>query len=155
MALSHRFLVIAALLTLPACAGRNVPAGPPAPASPEEAVTAFLSAVNGADLQRMAVLWGTERGPSTVTVRDPRQREQRLVVMQRLLQHDSARFVPAPSPSVPPPGRQFLSVELTRGPRRAVVPFTVVGQRAGGWLVENVGLEAAMALSGPRRPAAP
>ena len=155
MALSHRFLVIAALLTLPACAGRGVPAGPPAPASPEEAATAFLAAVNSADLERMAALWGTDRGPSTVTVRDPRQREQRLVVMQRLLQHDSSRFVPAPSPSVPPPGRQFLSVELTRGARRAVVPFTLVGQRAGGWLVENVGLEEAMPLSSPRRPTTP
>lgn len=107
------------------------------------------------DLERMAALWGTDRGPSTVVIRDARQREQRLVVMQRLLQHDGFRLVPAALPGTPPSGRRFVSAELTRGDRRAVVPFTVVAQRAGGWLVEAIGLDAAMPLSGPRRSATP
>jgi hypothetical protein len=154
VALSTRSLAIVALLSLPACATRSGPPAAPAPASPEAAVTAFLSAVDSASLPSMAALWGTDRGPSTAVIRDARQREQRLVVMQRLLQHDAFRFVPASTPAVTPRGRRQLQVELTRGDRRAVVPFTVVGQRAGGWLVESIGLEAAMPLSA-RRPGTP
>jgi hypothetical protein len=127
----------------------------PAPASPEAAVVAFLAAVDTVSLEGMAALWGTEHGPSTVVLRNTRQREQRLVVMQRLLQHDTFRIVPAATPAVAQAGRRFVSVEMTRGGRSVVVPFTVVGQRAGGWLVEAVGLDAAMPLSGPRRSGTP
>ena len=155
MTLSRRILAISVLIPLSACAGRGGPVIAPAPASPEAAVVAFLAAVDTVSLERMAALWGTERGPSTVVVRDAHQREQRLVIMQRLLQHDAFRIVPAATPGMAPRGRQFVSVELTRGDRRAVVPFTVVGQRAGGWLVEAIGLDAAMPLSGPRRSGTP
>jgi len=147
---SRRILAIAALVSLTACSGRAAPAGVPAPASPEAAVAAFLAAVDSNDIGRMAALWGTDRGPSTVVVRNTLERERRLVVMQRLLIHDAFRFVPLTGPTTAPPGRRLLNVELTRDDRRAAVPFTAVAQRAGGWLVEAIGLDSAMTLANPR-----
>jgi len=153
---SHRFLAIAAFLTLSACRGQAVRVSEPAPAAPEAAVTAFLAAVNNNDVDRMALLWGTDRGPSRVVIRDTQERERRLVVMQRVLLHDAFQFLATPSDQVAPaPGRRILTVELTRGDRRVTVPFTVVGQRAGGWIVEDIGLEAAMPLGNPRRSSNP
>jgi hypothetical protein len=106
-------------------------------------------------LDRMAALWGTDRGPSTVVIRNATEREQRLVIMQQVLQHDAYRFVPAPAAPNPRPGRRMLYVELRRGDSRATVPFTLVAQRDGGWLVENVGLEAVMPSATPRRQTPP
>lgn len=153
---SHRFLAVAAILTQSACSGQGVRVSEPAPAAPEAAVTAFLAAVNSNDVARMAQLWGTDRGPSRVVIRNTQERERRLVVMQRVLLHDAFQFLATPSDQVAPaPGRRILTVELTRGDRRVTVPFTVVGQRAGGWIVEDIGLEAAMSLENPRRSQSP
>jgi hypothetical protein len=153
---SHRFLAIAAILTQSACSGQGVRVSEPAPAAPEAAVTAFLAAVNSNDVARMAQLWGTDRGPSPVVIRNTRERERRLAVMQQVLWHDAFRFVAAPSDQIAPaPGRRILTVELTRGERRVSVPFTVVGRRAGGWIVEDIGLEAAMPLGNLRRASNP
>ena len=156
MAPSHRFLAIVALASLSAChAGGTSPAVEPAPAAPEAAVQAFLTAVDSNALDRMAALWGTDRGPSTVVIRDSQERERRLAIMQRLLQHDAFRFVPGSAGPALRPGRRVLYVELRRGERSATVPFTVVGQRSGGWLVEDIGLEAVMPLANPRTGTSP
>ena len=149
---SHRFLALAALITMSACRGTGNTVVQPAPAAPEAAVVAFLSAVDSNDIALMAQLWGTERGPSTAVVRNAEERERRLVVIQRVLEHNAFRFVPAPHALLVAPGRRVLWVELSRGDRRATVPFTVVGERSGGWLVEDIGLEAVMSQPGPRRP---
>lgn len=156
MAPSHRFLAIVALASLSAChAGGSSPAVEPAPAAPETAVQAFLAAVDSNALDRMAALWGTDRGPSTVVIRNAQERERRLIIMQRLLQHDAFHIVPGLAGPTPRPGRRVLNVELRRGDRRATVPFTVVGQRGGGWLVEDIGLEAVMPLANPRTGTSP
>ena len=97
---SHRFLAIAAILTQSACSGQGVRVSEPAPAAPEAAVTAFLAAVNSNDVARMAQLWGTDRGPSPVVIRNTQERERRLVVMQRVLLHDAFQFLAAPSDQV-------------------------------------------------------
>jgi hypothetical protein len=152
---SHRFFAFVALASLSACHVGARPAVEPAPAAPEAAVQAFLAAVDSNVIDRMAALWGTDRGPSTVVVRNATEREQRLVIMREVLQHDSYRFVPAPSAPNPRPGRHMLYVELRRGDSRATVPFTLVAQRDGGWLVENVGLDAVMPTASPRRPTPP
>jgi hypothetical protein len=150
---SHRILAIAALALAPAChSGATPEMAAPAPAAPEAAVQAFLAAVDSNALDRMAALWGTDRGPSTVVIRNNQEREQRLVIMQRLLQHDTFRFVPDPGSVRPRPGRRMLFVELRRGDSRATVPFTLVGQRRGGWLVEDIGLDALMPSTGQRPP---
>jgi hypothetical protein len=153
--LSPRILAFAALAALSACHSGARPAVTPAPAAPEAAVHAFLTAVDSNAIDRMAALWGTDRGPSTVVIRNATEREQRLVIMQQLLQHESYRFVAAPAAPNPRPGRHMLYVELRRGESRATVPFTLVAQRDGGWLVENIGLEAVMPSATPRRPTPP
>jgi hypothetical protein len=153
---SQRILAILALASLSACtAGGPTPAAEPAPAAPEAAIQAFLAAVDSNALDRMAALWGTERGPSTVVIRNAQERERRLAIMQRLLLHDSFQFVTGSAGPTPLPGHRVLFVELRRGDRRATVPFTVVGQRSGGWLVADIGLEAVMPLANPRTGTSP
>ena len=147
MAPSHRILAVVALALLPACHPGFDPGAAPAPAAPEAAVQAFLAAVDSNSIDRMAALWGTERGPSTVVIRDREERQRRLVIMQRLLQHEAFEVVSGPAALDLPPGQRKVYVELRRGGRRATVPFTVVAQRAGGWLVLNVGLDAVMPSS--------
>ena len=152
---SQRILAFAALATVSACHAGARPDAVPAPAAPEAAVQAFLTAVDSNAVDRMAALWGTDRGPSTVVIRNAQEREQRLVIMQRLLQHDAYRIVPDPGSPRPKPGRHMLFVELQRGGTRTVVPFTLVGQRSGGWLVEDIGLDVLMPTATPRRPGTP
>jgi hypothetical protein len=142
--------VLVALATLSACHAGARPEAAPAPAAPEEAVQAFLAAVDSNAIDRMAALWGDANGPPTDR-RILREREQRLTIVQRLLQHDGFQFVPAPSATAPRDGRRVVWVELRNGPARATVPFTVVGQRRGGWLVEDIGLEPLMPTGTPRR----
>jgi hypothetical protein len=125
----------------------------PAPATPEATVTAFLAAVDSNAFDRMAALFGTNRGP--VVFPNTRERELRIGTIHRMLRHDAFRFVPASGPETARQGRRVLHVELTRGDRRATVPFTTVEQRAGGWLVENIDLEAAMPIANPRRQTPP
>ena len=154
MAPSRRFLAVTALVSCAACRAAPVIVVAPAPATPEATVTAFLAAVDSNATDRMAALWGTDRGPSTVVVPND-ERDRRIAIMRRMLQHDAFRFVPAQGAVTVREGRRVLHVELTRGDRRATVPFTVVALRSGGWLVEDIGLEAAMPIANPRRQTPP
>lgn len=141
---SHRNLVILMLGAVAACGGRTPATLSPAPDAPEATVEQFLAAVREADLGRMAELWGDERGPSIVSSRgSPRARQQRLTIMQRVLQNDEHRVVRTETPASRPNWR-VLHVELVREGRRFVVPFTLVIARTGGWLIQNVGIEAAI-----------
>ena len=147
--------MLVALATLSACHAGARPDGAPAPAAPEAAVQAFLAAVDSNAIDQMAALWGDANGPPTDR-RILREREQRLTIIQSLLRHDGFQFVPAPpSAPAPPAGRRMVWVELRNGATRATVPFTVVGQRRGGWLVEDIGLEALMPSGTPRRTTTP
>ena len=147
--------MLVALAMLSACHSGARPGAAPAPAAPEAAVQAFLTAVDSNAIEQMAALWGDANGPPTDR-RILREREQRLTIVQRLLVHDAFQFVPAPAGSAAPrAGRRFVWVELRNGGTRATVPFTVVGQRRGGWLVEDIGLEALMPSGTPRRTTTP
>jgi hypothetical protein len=152
---SLRFFAITALVSFAACRAAPVIVVAPAPATPEATVTAFLSAVDSNAADRMAALWGTDRGPSTVVIPNAQERDRRVAIMRRLLRHDAFRFVPAAVAVTVPAGRRMLYVELTRGDRRATVPFILVSLRSGGWLVEDIGLEAAMPIANPRRQSPP
>lgn len=147
---SPRNLVILTCGVVAACGGRPVVTVTPAPSAPETAVEQFLAAVRAGDFARMGELWGTERGPSTVwSPNPPDVRRRQLTIMQRLLRNDEYRIVGSEvSPTAP--NRRTLSVELVRGTRRSVVPFTVVATRAGGWLIAEIGLDAAFPRANPR-----
>jgi len=128
-----RFPAVCALAALAACGGRQVAVGP-APASPEATVGQFLAAVNANDHDRMAALWGDERGPSTVNMANGARRDSVMTILQHLLVSDSARVVgtePAPGNGA----RRVLRMELFHAEKRVTVPFTLAPQRAGGWLV--------------------
>lgn len=143
MTFARRNLVILTFGTVVACGGRPPVVVAPAPAAPEATVEQFLVAVRDADLGRMAELWGDQRGPSTLNV-PQQQRVQRLTIMQRVLQNDEHRVVGTQTPQSQP-NRRILQVEMTRDGRRFVVPFTLVIARTGGWLINDIGYEAAIA----------
>ncbi len=151
MAPSLRFPVLVALVSLSACHSGARPAPVAVPAAPEAAVQAFLAAVDSNSIERMAALWGDANGPPTDR-RILREREQRLQIIQRLLQHDAFQIVPAPAGApAARAGQRQVWVELRTGATRATVPFTAVEQRHGGWLVYDIGLEALMPAATPRR----
>ncbi len=131
----------AMLLLGAAACGRPQVAGPPPPASPDATVGQFLAAVNADDLRRMAQLFGDEKGPVAVTMRDPQTREQRMAILQRLLQNDSVRVLG--TESVPgEPRKRLLRLSLFHGDRVYPVPFTVYEEVSGGWLVQKIGIDA-------------
>ncbi len=144
---AHGPAIVLAATVLAACGGSRPTPQNPAPAAPEQTVAQFLAAANAADLERMASLWGDRRGPSNLTnTIPPDQRQTRLTIMQRLLASDEHRVL---RESNEPTGARLLQVELVRGTRRFTVPFTLVPARTGGWLINAIGLDAAMP---PTRP---
>ncbi len=143
----HRHLVILAVASAVACGGPHANVAP-SPATPDQTIEQFLTAVNASDLDQMAMLWGTQRGPEGVTHSRPdAERIQRLTIMQRMLRSDSHMITATDATD---PSRRVVSVAMTTGTRRFVVPFTVVPTRAGGWLIQEIGLDAAMPSSGTR-----
>ena len=128
---------------LAACGSRQAVVAP-APASPEATVGQFLAAVNANDHDRMAALFGDERGPSTVTwAKQAARRDSVLTIMQHLLVADSSRVVgtdAAPDKST----WRVLRMVLIQGDKRVTVPFTLAPQAAGGWLVARIDLEPLM-----------
>ena len=146
MTIPHRLLITAGVLGLLACGGH--PNVAPAPATPEATIEAFLDAVNASDLERMAGLWGDERGPSTISKKlSDEERRQIMTIMQRLLRSESRRLASSNNTT---PARPVRTYELTQGSRTFQVPFTCATSRYGGWLVADIGLDAAMPAAGPR-----
>jgi hypothetical protein len=145
MTIPHRLFIIAGTLGLLACGHPTVA---PSPATPEATIEAFLDAVNAVDLDRMAALWGDERGPSDVSRKlSVEERRQIMTIMQRLLRADSHRMVSSNNTS---PTRPVRTYEMAQGTRTFQVPFTCAASRYGGWLVADIGLDAAMPAAGPR-----
>lgn len=138
---SHRHIALALGILLTACHGQQ-PVVPPAPESLHPPVEEFLSAANANDLVRMNAVWGDEHGPMH---RGPETaRTQRLTIMQRLLHGDSHEVV---ATDVSDPRRPKVSVAIMQGTRRFVVPFTLV-RSDRGWMIVEIGLDAAMPASG-------
>lgn len=110
----------------------------------------FFAAVATNDIQRMGELWGDRRGPSVTYMRDE-ERTRRLVIMRRALTADEHRIVGSEVAPEAGAGR-VLTVELVRGSNRAMVPFTLIELGTGGWLIKEIGLEAAFPRTSPRSP---
>jgi hypothetical protein len=121
----------------------------PAPVSPEATVGQFLAAVNANDHAGMASLFGDERGPSTVTIKNAAQRDSVITILQRVLVTDSAHVLG--SELVPgKPGRRLVRADLFVGDRMVAVPFTLAPQRRGGWLVALIDILPLMPSANPR-----
>ena len=144
MPFSKRFLLILALGAAASCGGRH-PDTAPSPSAPQATVDGFLAAVNANDLDAMALLWGDEDGPSSVTHK-VRGMPQRLTIMQRVLRSDGHEVV---ATDVADPQHPKLSVQLARGDRRVTLTFVMARSRYGGWLLREIpNFEAAMPAAG-------
>ena len=117
----------------------EVPAGrSPGPAL---AVERFLQAANANELETMMELFGTSN--RTIEQLDGRSMaERRMHLLSSLLRHDD--FAIRGQRSVP--GRLYdaatVDVDLQKGARTLRVPFTVVRRSGGGWIIEQVDVEA-------------
>ena len=102
------------------------------------AVEGFMSAVKGQDLQRMSVLWGTEKG----LAREQMSRadlEKRLVVMQCTMTHDSWTFTGKPT-LLRSSYEQDFEIELRQKNFKAQTTVTTVKGAGERWYVKNVDL---------------
>jgi len=131
-----------------ACGGGG--AAPVHPANTASAaVQAFMRAVADSNLDAMATLWGTAKGPAART-RQPSDYERRIVIMQSYLSHDDLRIVSdAPDGSE---ARHAVQVELRRQACTWTVPFTVIQLPDGSWIVNQIDLTSA---GNPARPCNP
>jgi hypothetical protein len=145
---SLAFALLAATATA-ACGGTAATTPPPqgvAPAAaPAQVVEQFMRLVASNDYTRMGSLFGTREGP--ITSRDPEpQVERRMYAIANILKNE--RFVIRAQEPIPGrgPDAEQLVVQLTQNGRNVDVPFVVVRTAAGGWLVEQVDLEAVTKL---------
>jgi hypothetical protein len=113
------------------------------------AVENFMRAVADSNLDAMASLWGTAKGPAAKT-KQPPDYERRIVVMQSYLANDDFRIESdAPEGSQ---GRHAVQVQLRRQACTWTVPFGVIQLSDGTWLVNQIDLTA---VGNPARPCSP
>lgn len=129
------------LLTATGCRpGAVAPGAETGARSSQEAVMQFLGAAREQDLQGMSAIWGNDVSLTRDRV-DRQELERRLLVINCHLRHEESRIG---APQLGEAGRVILNVELTRGPRRATVPFTTVrNTKNSRWYVEDIDLRPA------------
>jgi len=148
VASAHRCFVTLGLAALVACGGRRLVVGP-APASPEATVGQFLAAVNANDHDRMAALYGDERGPSPNYFANSARLDSVMTILQHLLVTDSAR-VTGTEPLLGKATWRVLRMDLFHNGTVVAVPFTLAPQRAGGWLIADIDIMPLMPSVGRR-----
>ena len=144
----------AAVLLLVACGGgggAEVAAVQPAN-TPSAAVREFMRAVADSNLDKMAMLWGTAKGPAART-RQPADYERRIVIMQSYLSHDDSRIL-SDTPEASE-GQHTLQVELRRQACTWTVPFGAVQLSDRSWIVQRIDLTAAGNPARPCNPSGP
>jgi hypothetical protein len=135
----RRIALLAGLAFIAACGGSAAPAVTPAD-TPDAAVSRFMRAVADSNISAMAQLWGTEDGPAGVTRRPP-EWQKRLELMRYYLRHDAARIVSS-AVVADQPHRHAVVVQVAREGCTAMVPFVLVTQKRGGWLVNEIDIDA-------------
>ena len=138
---------------LAACGGSTATGAAPdvAPAaSASVAMRSFMRAAADSNLARMAQLWGTTDGPASQTGQ-PIGWEKRLIVMQAYLRGDSALLV-SDVPVTGADNQRRLIVALWRFGCVKQIPATLTLGKGGGWLVQEVDIQAA---GNPARPCEP
>jgi len=136
-------------LLLAGCAG-GAAAGSVRPANtPSTAVQEFMRAVADSNVDKMAMLWGTAKGPAGRT-KQPADYERRIVIMQTYLSHDDSRIL-SDTPDAAG-DRHEIQVQLRRQACTWTVPFGVVQLADRSWIVQQIDLTAA---GNPARPCNP
>ena len=148
-----RKFVLASTLVFSAVACATSPASRPASGAgsgasgalaPRLAVDAFLDAVRVEDIQAMGALFGTSRGALRDAISSSdraaaNQLEQRLIILQCYLAHDSYRIL---SEGPGEGSSRMIRVELTRGTSKRQPSLFAIEGPGGRWYVENVELAA-------------
>jgi hypothetical protein len=144
--INRRWYAAAALLA--ACGGGGAGSVHPSNTA-SAAVQNFMRAVADSNLDAMANLWGTDKGPAART-KMPADYERRIAVMQSYLRHDDLRVVSdAPAGS---DARHEVQVEIRRQACTWTIPFVAIRLAGGGWIVNQIDLTAA---GNPARPCGP
>jgi hypothetical protein len=145
--MTRRWCVAALLLA--ACGGGAGPGAVRPAGTATEAVQGFMQAVADSNLDKMAALWGTAKGPARRT-HQPQDYQRRVAVMQAYLAHDDSRIL-----SDTPDGvdtRHAVQVQIRRQACTWTVPFGAIKLNDGSWIVNQVDLTAA---GNPARPCNP
>ena len=144
-----RKLAILVLVVMAGCKRQvNVTTAPAKPATTtnanatggsthREALTWFLRAAKVQDVQAMANVWGTTRGPAR-TLMEPQEMEQRIIYMMRCLRHDVANIM-AETPAEG--AKRIFAVQLKLGTLTAVTDFTTTPGPDARFYVETLQLE--------------
>ena len=103
------------------------------------AVESFMKAVKAQDLQTMAAVWGTSRGPARDQL-DREQLEKRLIIIQCKLDHEQWGFAEDRARLLAG-GKQDFQVRLRQKGASAVTSFTTIQATDGRWYVEIVDLD--------------
>jgi hypothetical protein len=107
-------------------------------ATPRAAVEKFLNGVKAQDIQAMAVIFGTSRGPA----RDNMNREElekRLIILQCYFNHDKFRIV---DEMLGEGGHRVVSVELTRGSVTRTPKFYTITGPGNRYYLDNMEIAA-------------
>jgi hypothetical protein len=139
--IQRRWFLAAALLTVPlaACGGSGAGAVRPANTA-SAAVENFMRAVADSNLDAMASLWGTAKGPASQT-KQPPDYERRIAVMQSYLTHDDSRILSnSPGDSE---ARRSIQVQIRRQACTWTIPFSVIKLADGRWIINQVDLTTA------------
>ncbi len=136
----HLGTALLLVLAVAGCRPNAVGSGSTGADSSQMAVVEFLNGARAQDLQAISKVWGNAESPTRDRV-ERQELERRLLVIICHLRHDESRIG---APQLGEAGRTIFSAELTRGTRRATVPFTTVrNTRNGRWYVEDVDLRPA------------
>jgi hypothetical protein len=123
--------MVAFTIALLACGGKpgqvNVDPGPVA------AFNQFMRAVADSNLNRMAELWGTAKGPASET--HPADYQRRIAIMWAYLRNAKATVVAEVERTS---DRSVLAVDMARANCTRRVPTTMVRVGSGQWLVESL-----------------
>lgn len=129
-----RFLMVAFTIALLACGGKpgqvNVDPGPAA------AFDQFMRAVADSNLNRMAELWGTAKGPASET-HEPPEYQRRIAITWAYLRNANSKVVAEVERTS---DRSVLAVDMSRSNCTRRVAVTMVRTGNGQWLVNAMDL---------------
>ena len=111
--------------------------GDPGAASPSLAISTFMNAIKAQDLDALALIWGSSKGPAReVTPAD--QLRKRELIMECYLQHDSYTVQ---SDVEQQHGLHVVSLQITKGQFTRNTKTQVVLGPNNRWFVDNIELE--------------
>lgn len=114
-------------------------------ATPSAAVQEFMQAVSDSNLQRVAELWGTSKGPASRT-HVPQTYQKQIVIIQAMIRRVAVQtlgVVPAKD------GMRTVTTQLTgQGGCKVTIPVNVAKAKEG-WLVHDFRLDDAADVNRP------